>query len=229
MTRTRPIRLALALLVAVPFVVLGCNETIRSMLQSKINEIWLNPARNAQVEQEFETKLDQALESELGGQELEVPGPNPYVHHVYDCNVELGTSAPQVSIPGTAQFWQTSTNYYLSFSWAVNWAAPNGAAIDFTLDLRPVAWYIPGYPDHTIHIRNISASGSGSAFVVIPKNGSQGVASVSVGSATVNLTAQAEGWFWTFDVSSMVRSKVNDLLVRQAVGKSISLAFNAQM
>lgn len=206
----------------------GCNELIRTRLQQELDRFWTEPARKAQAEDDIEREVERSLEASLVGESFEVPGPNPYLHGVKKVTCRLGTRAPVLAVPGTVSVTQTSTRYYLSFAWEADWARGNGASLDVGLDLRThslLTFY--EYPDHTLVVRNIDAWAKGTAMVVIPKDGSKATASITLGGATIDLDAEAEGWFWSVDVSSEVKGAIRDEVLRELIGDSIDLAFAA--
>lgn len=206
----------------------GCNQDLRNWLQAEIDRIWSDPVRKAQFEDEAERELRAGIERELVGREFEVTGPNPYLHSLKDVRVNLGTTPPQMQIPGQVQFFQTATNYVFIFDWVLEWRRPNGATVVLPLDLRSHAWYLfNGYPDHDVEIRDIYVRGEGQATVVIPTNGTQGTASVVPRAGEIRVTAKAEGWFWTIDVSREIESQLNEVFVRDVVGTTIERTFNA--
>lgn len=210
--------------------VVGCNELVRAKLQGEIDKLWTDPARKSKTEDDLEKKLKEEVDDALGGKEFEVPGPNPYLHHVKKVRVNLGTKSPLLSIPGEVTVSQTETHYYVNFEWGANWKNDNGAKVDLELDLRSHKWYLFNeFPDHTVKLSKIGAVGAGSAVVVVPKRGGQAVASLTVKSASVDLKADAKGWFWTINVSKQIKGQLNDELLRKFVGKSIEYAFNANI
>jgi hypothetical protein len=215
---------------ALALAAVGCNELVRSMIQTKLDQFWTDPAKKASTEATAATKLDQAIEQKLAGQEFEVPGPNPYLHDVEGVKVDLGTRSPAISIPGTVTSTQTDTAYYLTFDWEADWPKGNEAKVDMHLDLRSHSFFLAyEYPDHDLHLRDIDAWAKGKAMVVIPKNGGKATATITLSGATLDLTAKAEGWFWTIDVSKQIKGQLNDKLLRDLVGKAIDVAFAAQV
>lgn len=86
-----------------------------------------------------------------------------------------------------------------------------------------------GYPDHDVHVRDVDAWVKGTALVVLPKAGGKGTATITVQQATIDLTAGAEGWFWTVNISGEVKKQIDSSLVRDVVGKAIKLAFDAKL
>jgi hypothetical protein len=208
----------------------ACSQTglVKLLIQIQIDKYWNDPAKKAEAEGQAETKLKQAIDSQLGGTEFEVPGPNPYLHHVKWATVELGDASPKIDIVGDVTGTKTSTNQYVNFEWTADWAKGNGAAVDVGLDMRSHSFFLGyEYPDHDLHIRNISANAKGKAAVVIPNAGGQSVASITLTGGSIALDATAEGWFWTVNISNQIKPQVNDKLLRDLIGKSIKLAFNA--
>ena len=55
------------------------------------------------------------------------------------------------------------------------------------------------------------------------------VASLTVKKASIDLDADAEGWFWSVDISKDIKSKLNAQLLRQLVGKAIEYGFKAEI
>lgn len=214
--------------VAAPLALVACSALVSGRVQGEIDRYWFDPATNGQAEDDAERELKTRLDAQLTGQEFEVPGPNPYLHHIKGVRVELGKKSPQFRIPGQVTVTQTATHYYLRFDWEADWPRDNGAEIDVACDMRSHSFFLAyGYPDHTVELRRIQATSAGSALVVLPKAGGGATASVTLGSATVDLAAGAEGWFWTVDVSGQVRGQVRDAVLRDLIGKSVSKAFQA--
>lgn len=208
----------------------GCSELVRSRLQSEIDTIWSNPTRKAAAESTVRTKLKAELDEALVGESFEVPGPNPYLHHIKSFSVRVGDFGPKIKVPTEPRFWQTSSHYYLAFDWRADWTKWNRAKIDMGLDLRTHKWWMANeYPDHTVKIRDITAGGHGTALVMMAKSGGKAVASFTVQGAHVDLDADAKGWFWTIDISKQIKGKINDQLLRQLVGKAIEYGFNADI
>ena len=114
----------------------GCNEQIRSKLQSEVDRIWSSPTRKAEAEALITRKVRAELDKSLVGESFEVPGPNPYLHHIKSMRLSLGRKAPVIAIPGKPEFSQTKTHYYLSFAWKADWKKGNGASIDMPLDMN---------------------------------------------------------------------------------------------
>ncbi|MGE0708466.1 MAG: hypothetical protein AB7N76_19330 [Planctomycetota bacterium] len=219
-----------AALAVVLTALVGCNELVRSKLQGEIDKLWTTPTRKAKVEDDLEQKLEEQVDATLGGKEFEVPGPNPYLHHVKTVRVNLGSKSPELSIPGKVTFTQTDTHYYLTFEWGADWKNDNGAKVDLELDLRSHKWYLFNeFPDHTVKLSKISAQGGGTAVVAAPKAGGKAVASITLKNANLDLEAEAKGWFWTIDVSKQIKGQLNDELLRKFVGKSIEYAFDANI
>ena len=219
-----------SLAAAVTLATLGCNELIQSKLQTEVDRIWSSPSKKVAAEEKLETLIKAKVDEELKGTYFEVPGPNPYLHHVKSMNVGIGDFGPEVTIPGTPKFWATSTHYYLEFEWAATWKRGNQAKLDMGLDLRTRKWWLANeYPDHTVKIRDIYATGNGKALVVAPKSGGVANASFTITAASIDLDADAKGWFWTVDISKQIKGQVNDQLLRQLVGKSFERAFNADV
>jgi hypothetical protein len=219
-------------------VLCGCDIAayVQQRLQTSVDKLWSDPAKKAQTETEADTKLKASLDKQLDGKEFEVPGPNPYVHNVKSVSVDLGTKSPKIAITAQPTITQTGTNYYVTFPFSVDWAKGNGAKIDIPLDLRSHHWYLfGGYPDHTVHITDISANGDGTALAIIPasvvtaatagKLPSSVTSSVTLAHANVDLHAGAQGWFWTVDVTKQVKGQIQDKLVHDIVGKAINLSF----
>lgn len=223
-------RLAATLGLALAAGLAGCNELIRSRLQAELDKFWSDPAKNAQAEADATKKLRAELEKNLVGKELEVPGPNPYVHSIKSLSLDLGTKSPVIAIPGTPTVTTTATSYYLNFEWKADWAKGNGARVDMGLDLRSHSIFLfNGYPDHDVHLRDLDAHAEGTALVIIPKTLGQSTASITVTKATLDLHADAAGWFWTVDVSKEVKKQINDNVVRDLIKKAISVTFNAKL
>jgi hypothetical protein len=230
MTRTTS-RLGRSLAAALAALLIGCNaqDLIRGLIQVQLDRIWSDPARKAEAEAYAEAKIKAAVDSKLGGKEFEVPGPNPYLHHVKSVNVDLGDVAPTIAIPGAVTQSQTNTNYYVSFPWEATWAKGNGAKLDMGLDMRSHSFFLGyGYPDHDVHVRDIVAWAKGTAFAVVPKSGAQGTATITLGGSSIDLKAEAEGWFWSVNVSAEIKKQLNDNVLRQLVGQSIKQTFNAK-
>lgn len=208
----------------------ACNgqEGLRRLLQTHLDWLWTDPARKAETEAMAETKLKAALESQLRGKEFEVTGPNPYLHHIKSVNVDLGQRGPVIAIPAAPTMVETSSNVYVNFPWEATWSRGNGAKIDVGLDLRTHTILTAyEYPDHTVRVRNIDAWARGSAAVVVPRSGATPTATITLGASTIDLTAEAEGWFWSVDVSGVIKQQVNDKVLRELVGKAIRTAVSA--
>jgi hypothetical protein len=209
----------------------ACAQTdfIRGLIQGQLDKLWSDPARKSETEAKAETKLKAALDANLAGKEFEITGPNPYVHHIKWVNVDLGDRGPVIAVP-SATSWETDTSWYVQFPFEADWNRGNAAKVDAGLDLRTHSfWTAYEYPDHDVHIRDIDAFLKGTALVVIPKSGAQGTATITVQQATIDLTAQAEGWFWTVNISSEIKKQVDASVVRDVVGKAIKLAFDAKL
>src|SRR5690606_39167899 len=107
------------------------------------------------------------------------------------------------------------------------WERGNDAKVDMRLDLRTHSfWTAYEYPDHTVRIRDVRATAAGGAVVVIPKGTQRATTSLTVRDANVDLRAEAEGWFWTVNISKDIKKRVNDQVVRRLVGKAFELAFD---
>ncbi len=234
MERTRPVRTKSWGRRAAPVVAglilgaaAGCAELVRGMIQQELDAYWTDPAKRAAAEDRAERGLRAGLDADLVGKELEVTGPNPYVHSVDWVTVGIGDDSIRVGIPGVVNFSQTDTHYYLRFDWDSRWERGNDARVDMRLDLRTHSfWTAYEYPDHTVRIRDVFATADGGAVVVIPKGTRRATSSLTVRSADVDLRAEAEGWFWTLNISQDVEERVNDQIVRQLVGKAFELAFD---
>jgi hypothetical protein len=218
---------------AVVAVLCGCDLAALAQLkiQSTLDAMWSDPAKKAKTETDADAKLKKSLDAQLDGKEFEVPGPNPYVHHVKSVSVDLGHESPKITVTGQVTVTQTSTSYIVSFPWSLAWAKGNGAKIDIPLDLRSHAWYLfYGYPDHTIQIHDIVANGDGTALAVIPLSVATGTlpksvtSSVTFAHANIDLKAGAHGWFWTIDVTKIVKSQIQDKLVHDILGKSLQVS-----
>src|SRR5690606_30100226 len=132
-----------------------------------------------------------------------------------------------IGVPGTVNFSQTETHYYLRFDWDSRWERGNGAKVDMRLDLRTHSfWTAYEYPDHTVRIRAQLAPASGGAVMVIPQANQRATSSLTVRTAKVALRAEAEGWFWTVNISKDIKKRVNDRVVRRLVGKAFERAFD---
>ena len=86
------------------------------------------------------------------------------------------------------------------------------------------AWVVvaPGAPERV----KLEQAG----FIIAPavnRHDGQGTASVTLSGGEVRLTAKAEGWFWTIDVSQEIESQMNEVFVRDIVGTTIERTFNA--
>lgn len=227
-TRTTP-RLLCAIGASLLLVACAQADFVRGLIQGQLDRIWSDPARKSETEATAETKLKAALDANLAGQELEITGPNPYVHHIKWVNVDLGDEAPVIAVP-SATSWQTDANYYVQFPFEADWNRGNAAKVDFGLDLRTHSfWTAYEYPDHDVHVRDVDAWVKGTALVVIPKSGGKGTATITVEKATIDLTAKAEGWFWTVNISKEVKKQIDSSVVRDVVGKAIKLAFDAKL
>lgn len=205
----------------------GCAPLVRGLIQQQLNAYWRDPAKRAVAEDRAEQELRAGLDEDLVGAELEVTGPNPYVHHIAWLTVDIGQDPIRVGIPGSVQYTQTDTHYYLRFDWDSRWEQGNGARVDMRLDLRTHSfWTAYEYPDHTVRIRDVRATADGGAVVVIPKKSQRATSSLTVRGAHVDLRADAEGWFWTVNISKDIKKRVNDQVVRRLVGKAFELAFD---
>lgn len=229
-TRTTPRLLCAA---GASLLLIACTvppDFVRGLIQGQLDRFWTDPARKSETEATAETKLKAALDANLAGQEFEVTGPNPYVHHVKWVNVDIGERGPVIAVPAAVTSWETDTNYYLQFPFEADWNRGNGAKVDVGLDLRTHSiWTAYGYPDHDVHVRDIDAWAKGTALVAIPKAGGKGTATITIQQTTIDLRAEAEGWFWTVNVSSDIKKQVDRGLVRDVVGKAIKLAFDAKL
>lgn len=224
-------RLSRSLAAAVVALLVGCNlpDLVRGLIQARLGAFWTDPARRAEAEAFAEAKIKAAVDSKLGGKEFEVPGPNPYLHHVKSVNVDLGDVAPTIAIPGPVTQSSTDANYFVSFPWEATWARGNGATLTMGLDMRSHSFFLAyGYPDHDVKVKDIVAWAKGTAFAVIPKSGAQGTATITLGGSSIDLAAEAEGWFWSVNVSGEIKKQLNDNVLRDLVGRSIKQAFNAK-
>jgi hypothetical protein len=230
MTRTRTLRRVL-IAAGASLLLVACAQAdlVRGLIQLQLDRIWNDPARKAETEATAEAKAKAALDANLVGKSFEVTGPNPYVHHIKRLNIDLGDRGPVIAVP-TATAWATSTHNYIEFPFEADWSKGNGAKMDLGLDLRTHSfWTAYEYPDHDVRVRDISAFAKGKALVVLPKAGGQGTATITVERTNVDLRAEAEGWFWTVNVSSDIKKEVDKGLVRDVIGKAIKLAFDAKL
>ena len=227
-TRTLP-RVRWAAAACLALVACAPADFVRGIIQLQLDKLWSDPARKSETEAKAETKLKAALDANLAGRSFEVTGPNPYVHHIKWVNVDLGDRGPVVAVP-SATAWETDTNRYVQFAFEADWNRGNAAKVDLGLDMRTHSfWTAYEYPDHDVRIRDIDAFVKGTALVVIPKSGAQGTATITVSQATIDLSAQAEGWFWSVNISSEIKKQVDASMVRDVVGKAIKLAFDATL
>src|SRR5690606_11431025 len=100
---------------------------VRGMIQEQLDGYWRDPAKRAAAEDRAEKELRAGLDRDLVGKELEVSGPNPYVHHIAWLTVDIGDDPIGVGIPGSVSFSQTDTHYYLRFDWDSRWERGNDA------------------------------------------------------------------------------------------------------
>jgi hypothetical protein len=211
-------------------VLVGCNEQIRGKLQAEVDRIWSSPARKAETEALITRTVKVELDKNLVGESFEVPGPNPYLHRIKSLSLSLGTKAPVIVIPGKPEFSQSKTHYYLAFSWRAEWKKGNRASLRMPLDMRTHKWWLANeYPDHTVKIRDIVATAEGEAIVVLPKKSKRATATLTVEKSSMDLRADAEGWFWTVNISKQIKKQIEKKVLRTLVGKSVEKAFNVDI
>ena len=215
-------------LLSLSMTLVACDPAIYQALgEYHIQAIWTQPVKKATVEKKLETKLEAALDQHLKGKVFEVPGPNIYVKYIKYEDVKLGSKAPQLSVPAVDNF-ATSTYDYHKIYWQVDWNEGNGAKVKFKLILDSTHWWIAEWavPDHWVKVSNLDVHGSGYAMVALPKGSSSlpTLVNVFVNSANIDLTATAEGWFWSFDISSMVKNQLKTSLLQNIVGKAITFS-----
>lgn len=206
----------------------GCGEpTIEVLVQRRIGETWYNANAKAAFENDAEAAMLPMLRQQLNGRQVyTVDGwlfsYDVYVYDVDWVDVNVGTRPPVLTVLADppAQWTSDGSYDYINFDFTLDWAAGNGATVSFYMDLRP--WF----PDHTVTIYDIAAWGWGNAVARIPKNPAEAPqVTVTLFDARVNLSARAEGWFWTVDVSNRVRGMVNEILVRRLLGRMIVTSF----
>ena len=141
--------------------------------------------------------------------------------------MKLGSVSPELSVPAVNHFESSFYNYYKIY-WQIDWNKGNGAKVKFKLILDSTSMWIAEWlvPDHWVKISNLDVHGNGFAWVAMPKgSGSQPtLVNVVVNSATIGLKANAEGWFWSFDVSNTVKKQLKTSLLQNIVGKTISFS-----
>lgn len=245
--RMRP---AILLVLASSVALVGCEDWFRvylqDQLQSEIQALWA-PARKADIEQKAETQLARVLDEHLedatfdvtiswrywipfwGWQTASVSVP-VVCFNVDGEDVRLGDRAPTATLP-TLEYSSTANYHYLRLTWTLDWAAGNGARVDFNAEFDYDTpgwvpdWAVPEWlaPDHSVTIDNFRGSARGRAYVYAPKvAGVDAYVYVYVDEANLNADAEAEGWFWSVDVSGPVDSALDTILTKKIVGKAIS-------
>lgn len=198
------------------------ESVVQPALDKTLDEMWGTAWVKKSVETNAEDALHKALKKALVGTKFyESWFVDVYIQNIKWTKLNLGTKAPKMQVHDIV--WsETSTNYYLSIPWFFDWPTPNGCEIKFFLDLT--SWF--GFPDHTVRLYKIKAWASGATLITIPKSPSgQGALSVMVRSSTLDLKAEAEGWFWTFDISSKIKKMVQEKFIQNLIGQSFEKTF----
>jgi hypothetical protein len=200
----------------------GLESIFEPMLQSALSSIWTKPAIKQKVETKAEAKLLPALKGALNGLTLSDNWfGDIYIENVEWVDVNIGTQAPTIDVTAVT-FSQTSTNYFMNIGWKLLWAAGNKAKISFELEID--AWF--GFPDHTVKIHSVEASAKGNTLVKIPKSLTQkGAVNLSVESSWIDLKADAEGWFWTVNISAEVKALVKDKFLPLILDQTFGITF----
>lgn len=203
------------------------------IVQKEIEAVWTNPSKNAAAEQEMEAFLHATLSANLDGVVLPLPSPFglPYVDGIEGVNVELGTKSPKLTIPGQIEITEFPSSRLVAFPWAMTWSTPNGGVVEFDVDIdHPIPWIFPAFfppdLDHHVRLHTMSAQATGTLLAIVPKNGGPSTVFLSVKTASIGVSAQAEGWFWTIDVSSAVRKQINAHLLDSVVKKTFQFSID---
>lgn len=208
--------------VLVPFLAsfLGCEQEVELQVQSQIDMVWSNATKKAQVEDVVEADIKSELESGLEGKILFKVGLYyVYIHDIPWVQADLGDTPPTFNA-WNVQENENTTYRVLAFDWELTWESGNGAKVSFYLDLRPT------FPDHTVCIHDITGRLSGHAYFRWART-SEGtdLATVSVTDSSIDLKADAEGWFWTVDVSETVKDGIDQGELRTIARDQIKAAF----
>ncbi|MBI2898798.1 MAG: hypothetical protein HYY17_01295 [Planctomycetes bacterium] len=199
---------------------LGCESEVELQVQSQINTVWSDAAKKSQVEDAVEAEIRSELESGLEGTILFQYGLYfVYIHDIPWVRADLGDTPP------TFNAWNVQENEntayrVLQFDWELTWESGNGAEVSFYLDLRPT------FPDHTVRIYDITGRLSGHAYFrwALTSEGTDR-ATVSVTDSSIDCKAEAEGWFWTVDISETVKDGIDQGELRKIAREQIKAAF----
>ncbi len=212
---------------------IGCEQapswlnatTIQSQLQSGLNKMFTDPALKAKYTGEVQQRLHQELDNAVIGMEV---GPFDWdIEDVYNVSVNLGTVAPTVKVKGILS-WQTSTEYHCLFFFDTTWNSNASASFKLAhsgwfppTPLTPFGW---SAPDINVSLTGIIVAASGWAKVVIPKSTMKPTITVTVNGATVNLTATASIYFLNIDITSQVKSALDDAVYTHLINKGFKLS-----
>lgn len=199
---------------------LGCEESVELQVQSQIDTVWTNASRKAEVEDAVEAELKSELEGGLEGTNvLDMGLYSVYIHDIPWVRADLGDTPPTFDA-WNVQENENSTYKVLQFDWSLEWKNGNGAEVSFYLDLRPA------FPDHTVRIYDITGRLSGHAYFRWAQTATgTDRAEVTVSDSTLDLQAEAEGWFWTVDISETVKNGIDEAEFRKIAREQIKAAF----
>lgn len=204
----------------------GCSADLSAVANYAVLKVWTTPALKLAVEGTAEAAIKSIIKGSVVGKELEVPGPNCLVEGVEWVELDLGATPPTLKVWGETVTWETSTHYYIQSNWHVVWPKGTKTKLDFRLALTGASWWMPGYPDHTFHVRDIDMSAGGQFLVQISKTSPYEVKlSRVLRYANTNMKCSAEGWFWTIDVTKMFKEMTQKVFLDKIVGKSIENIF----
>lgn len=218
-------RLGVLGLLGISLCVFGSCElepVLQPAVDKTLDEMWGTAWVKKSLEANAQDALHKGLKKFLVGKKFyESWFVDVYIQNVKWTKLNLGNKAPKLDVHDIV--WaETANYYYLSIPWFFDWPKPNGCEIKFFIDLT--SWF--GFPDHTVRLYDLKAWMSGHTMVAIPKTLSgQGSITSTVRSSTLDLKAEAEGWFWTFDISVKVKKLVQEVLLEYLVGQSFEKVF----
>ncbi len=198
------------------------ETVVQPALDKTVETMWGTAWVKKSLEANAQDALHKGLKKALVGTKFyESWFVNVYIQNIKWTKLNLGNKAPKMQVHDIV--WSETTNYYyLSIPWFFDWPTPNGCEIKFFLDLT--SWF--GFPDHTVRLYDIKAWMSGHTVVALPKSLSgQGSVNTLVRSTTLDLKAEAEGWFWTFDISTKVKKLVSEKLIQYLIGQTFEKTF----